>query len=130
MLVVKTVIDVKPHVTYSAKIEVLRHYSNDKGDKNVSVIIDDKMVGECGYMDFSDCKYVDCSLQLDLNVKEFSSNSGKLSIKIVYENLSTKCSCDTKTLECTEHLNQENENGLELLALTRVTLFPKTHRSG
>ena len=127
-LIIDDIVYVKPHVTYLLKLEALRH--NTQGTtKSVLFTINDNMNGKCSFIGKDqNCKYYDCSPQLD--VKEISSTSGKIAIKIQYENPLVKCSCDTQTRKCSENLDEDIENGLELHAVTRVTLFPKTHRSG
>ena len=128
-LIIDDIVYVKPHVTYLVKLEVLRHNTQDT-TKSVLFTFNGIMNGNCSFIGYKDrnCKFYDCSPQLD--VKEVSSSSGKIEIQIQYENPSEKCSCDTQTWKCSENLDEDIENGLELHAVTRVTLFPKTHRSG
>ena len=112
-------------------MEVLRHISAFHGQRTTIFTIDDNTIGECKYRGTGNsCNYYDCSEQLD--VREIMSNSGSIAIKVRYEkrmkgkkNMDGNCACDRQTWDC-----KETWDKTDLYAVTRITLFPKTHRSG
>ena len=123
--------EVKPYVVYTIKLEVLRHLTDINGQRTTIFTIDDKTVGDCNYRGtYRSCKFYDCSSELD--VKEIMSNSGSIAIKVRYEkrmkgtkNMDGNCACDRQTWDCKETWDKTDP-----YAVTRITLFPKTHRSG
>lgn len=124
-------IQVKPYVVYTIKVEFLRgNFPDDSIDKSASLALNGLAVGgECKRGEESlECSFLECSSQLAM--KEIASNTGSISVSIRYGKKSEDCYCDKNTWKCNNAVDKTTENSLKVHAAARITLFPKIHPSG
>ena len=125
-------IQVKPNVVYTIKVEFLRgNFPDNSVDKSASITLDGLAIGgECkpdGPIQ-TECNFLECSSRL--RIKEIASNTGLISVSVRYGKKSDDCHCDRNTWKCSSVGNQTPKNALRIHAAARITLFPKTHTSG
>ena len=125
------VIQVKPYVVYTIKVEFLRgNFLDGSVDQSASLTLDGLVVGgECKpWRENFDCNFLECSSQLAL--KEIASNTGSISVSIRYGKKSEYCNCDRNTWKCNISGDKNTDGSFKVHAAARITLFPKIHPSG
>ena len=125
-------IQVRPNVAYTIKVEFLRgNFPDNSVDKSASITLDGLVIGgECepDGSTQAECNFVECSSRL--RIKEIASSTGSISVSVRYGKKSDDCHCDRNTWICSPVGNQTPKNALRIHAAARITLFPKTHTSG
>ena len=125
------VIQVRPYVVYTIKVEFLRgNFPDGSVDQSASLTLDGLVVGgECKpWTENLDCNFLDCTSHVTL--KEIASNTGSIAVSIRYGKKSEYCDCDKNTWKCNTVVTENTNSSLRLHAAARITLFPKTHPSG
>ena len=115
------VLEVRPDIVYSIKIEVLRNDLGDFSEKVSSIALNGEFIGDCNPDggDY-DCTFFDCARTL--STKRISSINGSIFASLTYHGYSWDCDCNKETWQCAK---EETKPGFSpMTAVAKITLTP------